>query len=107
MAVMTLEVLSGGNIGRGQKTVDTAGSAEAILAATGDVLWHSITILALTTNTGQVYVGGSGVSSTNNQGLDAGEAVTLTPHRGHEVNLSDIYLDVGTSTEGAEIWVAR
>ena len=106
MATMTLEVFSKGSLGRGQKTVDTAGTAEAILTS-GDTLWHSVTILALTTNAGQVFVGGSGVSSTNNQGLDSGEAVTLTPHRGHEVALDDIFMDVGTNGEGAEIWVAR
>ena len=73
------------------KTVTTAGSAVQLSTAT--IL--SITIKALAGNTGFIYVGGSGVSSSNGFELDAGDSVTLAIDEADE-----IWLDSSVSGEG-------
>lgn len=76
----------------GQKTVATAGTAEALAAST---TVKSVVIKALYSNTGTVYVGDSSVSSTTGIELAAGDSVAL------EIDdLSKIYLDVSVSGEG-------
>ena len=85
----------------GSKTVAAAGTAEA-LASSG--LYGSVVIVAKSANTGQVFVGGSDVASTTNAGLDAGDALSITPRPGHVIDLSDIYIDVGTSADGVDFY---
>jgi hypothetical protein len=91
-----------GNSGRfisGEKTVTSAGTAEAIEA---DDIVHAVTIIAKAANAGQVYVGGSDVASSTNDGLDAGDQLSLESAYG--IQLSDLYLDVGTSGEGVDFY---
>lgn len=87
-----VDIIPPGSVGSGKKTVTSAGTAEALAGSTSVL---SVTIRALGTNTGQVYVGNSGVDSTNGFQLDSGDTVSLDID-----DLSDVYIDVDTSTEG-------
>ena len=76
----------------GQKTVTTAGTAEALASSTAV---KSVVKKALYSNTGKVYVGNSSVGSGNGFELEPGDAV------GIEIDdLSKIYIDVEVSGEG-------
>ena len=86
----------------GEKTVTTAGTAEAIDSANRV---KTITIIAKTGNIGQVYVGGSDVASSTNDGLDAGE--TLSIEAANWMDLADIYLDVDTNGEGVDFYAVK
>lgn len=76
----------------GQKTVATAGTAEALAASTA-CKW--VIVKALTSNTGNVYVGNSSVSSSNGYILEPGEAISLDVD-----DLATVYIDVDTNGEG-------
>ena len=80
----------------------TAGTAVA-LSATQRV--KSLTIRAKAGNTGQVYVGGSDVSSTTNDGLDAGESVDFEAVGW--LDLADVYIDVDTNGEGVDFYAVK
>ena len=86
----------------GEKTVTTAGTAEA-LAASQRV--YSVLIIAKQANTGQVYVGGSDVDSDTNDGLDAGESITIQAR--NALDLADVYLDVDTDAEGVDFYAVK
>lgn len=60
----------------------------------------SITIKALATNTGLIYVGGSNVSSANGLQLAAGDAVSFDMS-----NTNAVYLDSSVNGEGVT-WLA-
>lgn len=93
-----------GNSGRllsSEKTVTAAGTAEAL----GSGLFKSVSIIAKTGNTGQVYVGGSDVDSDTNDGLDSGDALNLSDDRG--INLAEVYVDVDTSSEGVDFYAEK
>ena len=92
---------SNGQFLSGQLQVSTAGTAEAIVTS-GKVLWNWVKIVAQKTNTGQVYVGGSDVASTTNDGMDAKQELILFSQVGFD--LSDIYVDVDTNGEGIDIY---
>jgi len=77
----------------GRKTVTTPTSAEALAAS--QALVSDVTVKALATNTGIVYVGGSDVSSTKGFELAAGEWTVLIV-----ANLATVYLDVSVGGEG-------
>tara|TARA_Y100000310_G_scaffold181482_1_gene181436 strand:+ start:845 stop:1183 length:339 start_codon:yes stop_codon:yes gene_type:complete len=76
----------------GQNTVAAAGTAEALAGSTSIL---GVTIKALRTNTGNIYVGDSSVDSTNGFVLRRGSSVFLAFD-----NLADIYIDADTSGEG-------
>ncbi|MBK9272865.1 MAG: hypothetical protein IPM48_14875 [Saprospiraceae bacterium] len=82
----------------GQKTVSSAGTAEQLIATSTQV--ESVTIKALSGNTGSVYVGNNVVSSSNGFVLAAGEAISLDID-----DLSLVYIDVGTNDDGVS-WIA-
>lgn len=99
-----------GRIISGEQTVATAGTAVALLSGSGySVLYHSVTIVAKSGNTNQVYVGGSDVASTTNDGLDAGESITFAIRSADPnlLDLSDIYIDVDTNGEGVDFYATR
>jgi len=76
----------------GQKTVTAAGTAEA-LASTTSI--KSVTIQALRSNTGNIYVGDSSVDSTNGFVLSPGASVAT------EIDdLATIYIDADINGEG-------
>lgn len=76
----------------GQKNVTTAGTAE-VLASASNI--KSIAIKAKSTNTGNIFVGTSTVSSTTGYILTANETVTLDLD-----STSDIYINSSVSGEG-------
>jgi hypothetical protein len=76
----------------GQVNVTTAGTAVA-LGTTNDII--SVVIKAKSSNTGNIYVGGSNVSSSNGLILSAGDAVSLDIN-----NLSSVYIDSDVNGEG-------
>ena len=86
----------------GEKTVTAAGTAEAIAAANRV---KSIVIIAKAGNTGQVYLGGSDIASTTNDGLDAGE--TLSIEAVGWMDLANIYLDVDSNGEGVDFYAVK
>lgn len=76
----------------GHKTITTAGTQLALAAST---TVKSVSIKALSTNTGLAYIGNSTVSSTDGYELSAGEAIDLDVN-----NLASVYVDVSVNGEG-------
>lgn len=77
----------------GKKTVTTAGTDEVL--ASSQALISGVTVKALASNSGLVFVGPEGVASTTGFQLSAGEQVFI------EVgNLATVWLDVATNGEG-------
>ncbi len=87
----------------GEKTVATAGTAEALLGTSQRV--KSVVIIAKKGNTNQVYVGGPDVAATTNDGLDAGDSITVEAVGW--MDLADIYLDVDTNGEGIDFYSVK
>ncbi len=85
-----------------EKTVTSAGTAEALASARRV---RSVTIVAKTTNTGQVYVGGSDVGSTTNDGLNPGDELEIPAD--NWLDLADVYLDVDTNGEGVDFYAVK
>ena len=86
-----------------EKTVTTAGTAVA-LATSGHVSW--LLVLAKPGNTGQVYLGGSDVASTTNDGLPPGASIVL-PFEPLAAKLSDIYIDSDVNGEGVDFYAIK
>lgn len=86
----TGEIVSS-TIRSGKKTVTTAGTRVVL----GTTVAKSVTIRALATNTGLIYVGDVTVASTNGFQLSAGESVSLDIS-----TLSRIYIDSSVNGEG-------
>jgi len=84
----------------GSQAVASNGTAVAL----GSGLYNSVTVIAKTGNTGNVFVGGSDVASSTNEGLAAGAAIEISPSRGHVLDLADIYIDVGTNDDGVDFY---
>jgi hypothetical protein len=80
----------------GKKTVTTAGTAVHL----DDVDCKSVSIKALASNTGTIYVGGSDVDSTNGLELAAGESIDVAID-----NVSRFYIDASVDGEGVS-WLA-
>ena len=83
----------------GQKTIAAAGTQEAI-AASG--VCRSVTVKALATNTGNVFIGASTVSSADGFILSAGESVSLAIN-----SLATVYIDVAVNGEGVSYIAVR
>lgn len=79
-------------LGNGVKTVPTAGTAVQ-LASSNSI--KTITIRALSTNTGLIYVGTSLVSSSNGFELSPQETVSLDI-----ANISTIWIDASVNGNG-------
>jgi len=87
-------------LGSGEKTVTAAGTAELLATEPNEVI--SVTIKALTSNGGKIYVGENGVSSTDGLDLDAGNSVEFRvsdPEKEY-IELSDIFVDSAVNGEG-------
>ncbi len=76
-------------------TVTTAGTA---VQATSNAKQGYIFIRALSTNTGYIYVGDSGVTNANGWTLGPEEAISMSNN-----DLSEIYIDSSVNGEGVEI----
>lgn len=88
----SVSTVSPSGLGSGQKNVTTAGTAVALAATTTIV---SVTITALRTNTGFIYVGGSGVDSTNGLKLVRGASVSMDI-----TDIATVFIDSDTNGEG-------
>ena len=86
-----------------EKTVSTAGTSEPLSSTSQRV--KSLTLIAKAGNTGQVYVGGSDVSSTTNDGLAAGESLSIPAISW--LDLSNVYIDVDTNGEGIDFYAVK
>jgi len=82
----------------GQTNVTTAGTRVALGASTAIL---GVVIRAKLTNTGLIYVGDSGVTSSNGYILDRGSAVTVGVD-----NLADVSIDSSVSGEGVSYLAA-
>ena len=87
----------------GQKLVATAGAAEALVASTKRV--KRLQVIALSTNTKPVYLGGSNVASTTNGGLAASGSIRLEAEGW--MDLKDIYVDADLDGEGVDFYGVR
>lgn len=76
----------------GKKTVTTAGTRVVLASST---VAKSVTIKALTANTGTIYVGDSSVSASNGYALAAGDSVSLDI-----ANLTTVNIDSSVNGEG-------
>lgn len=86
------------------KTVTTAGTQLPITTTT--VLATSLVVQANPANTGIIYVGDSGVDSSEGLSLAAGASAGFTMDAGSEgklLNLNNFYLDSSVNGEGARI----
>ena len=81
----------------GKKTVTSAGTAEAV--ATGQMV-NEVLLIALSTNTGRLFYGGSDVDSSTQEGLAAGASITITSRKPFDIAL--LFIDVDTSGEGVD-----
>lgn len=98
-------VFGTGNLGTpsdldsGRKTVAVPGTAEPLVAATRACL--SVTIVALDTNTGYIYVGDSTVDNTKGR-LRRNGSVTI------EIDdLNKVYIDADIAAEGVSWFIAE
>lgn len=82
----------------GQNTVASAGTAEAI--GSSQAILSGVTVKALAGNAGVVYVGNSGVDSTNGLELSPGEQVFI-----EVANVATVYVDAATNDDGVS-WIA-
>lgn len=86
-----------------QKTVATAGTAVALSSASLRV--KSVTLVAKVTNTGKIYVGGSGVSSSVNGGLDPGDALEIPALSW--LDLKDLFVNSSVNGEGVDFYAVK
>ena len=86
-----------------EKTVASAGTAEALVGASQRVL--SLTVVAKTSNTGRVYIGGSDVTSSTNDGLEPGDVMTISAE--NWLDLNDIYIDADNDGEGVDFYSVK
>lgn len=86
-----------------EKAVSTAGTAEAIAAASQRV--KSLTVIAKAGNTGQVYLGGADVASATNDGLGPGDSLLIPAV--NWLDLNDVYVDVDTNGEGVDYYAVK
>lgn len=81
------------SIANGYKDVATAGASVPIVATSTTCI--NILMQAKTNNTGNIYVGGSSVSSSNGICLYPGESLSINID-----NLDEIYIDSSVSGDG-------
>ena len=86
-----------------EKTVASAGTAEALVAASRRV--KSVTVMAKRSNTGAVFLGGADVAATTNDGIEAGDSLILEPVEW--LDLVDVYIDVDVSGEGVDFYAVK
>lgn len=83
----------GSDIGSGQETVAVAGTCVQLSEESLSIL--SVTVKALATNGGNIYVGDETVDATSGFVLAAGESVSMDVD-----DLSDVYIDADVNGEG-------
>ena len=97
MGASSVNVASASTVGMGATSVPTAGTAVRLPAQ----VILGVTVRAMITNTGTIYVGGSGVTSTNGFPLVAGESINLDV-----ANLNAIYINASVNNDSIRyVWV--
>ena len=86
------------SIASGTKTVTTAGTRVALVAAQS--IAEGVVIVARIANTGAVFVGDVTVASTTNEGLQPGDQITIPG----PINLETIYIDAATSGDKVDYY---
>ncbi len=86
----------------GEKTVTTAGTAVALHSSRRV---KALTVIAKSSNTGRVYVGGADVSSATNEGLGPGETISFEAVTW--LDLADIYIDADNNGEGVDFYAVK
>ena len=86
----------------GSKTVTTAGTAVALVAAS--TLRTMLYVRAKATNTGDVYLGDSAVDKTTSQQivLNASQEITIEAPAGYCLDINEFYIDADTDGEGVD-----
>ena len=88
-----MNYLVANTIKSGNKTIATAGTPLALLTSDAKAVW--VIVQAVSTNTGDVWVGGSDVLASTKTGirLTAGSSTPMLPI----TNVAKIYADVATN----------
>jgi len=86
----------------GSKTVTTAGTAVALVAAS--TLRTMLYVRAKSTNTGDIYLGDSAVDKTTSQQivLDASQEITIEAPAGYCLDINEFYIDASVNGEGVD-----
>ena len=92
-----------GDLLSGSKAVTSAGTAVALAS---DGLYGSLMVRAKYANTGNIFIGGSDVASSTNEGLAAGDSILINPRPGKAIQLTDIYIDSAVSGEGVDFYAS-
>jgi hypothetical protein len=87
-----LRLIPGTGVVNGQTLVAIPGAAEVLAAAQAII---SVTIIALPTNTGLIYVGNAGVNAANGTPRNAEQSITLDVD-----SLDDVWIDAAVGGEG-------
>ena len=85
-----------------EKTVTSAGTAEAL--ATSQRV-RSLTLVAKQGNSGRIYVGGSDVDSSTNDGLGPGDSLEVPAE--NWIDLADVYIDADNDGEGVDFYAVK
>ena len=96
--IRTKELLEGFNFITGQATVPTPGTPMEVIST---VKTYLIILRAHVTNTGNIYVGGKGVNTTNGFILGAGEALSIQIDNTKKT----IWINADVTGEGVS-WIA-
>jgi len=82
----------------GHKDIATAGTAEALVGASVNVV--SVEIQAKSGNTGLIYVGDSGVDNTEGVELNPGDVFSISIPSGTVLDAATIYCDTSVNGDG-------
>ncbi len=85
-----------------EKTVTTNGTAEPLLVE-AETRVTSLVIIAKAANTNKVYVNDYSVDNTVNDGLAAGDSLSMSVDEGW-LDLAHIFIDVDTNGEGVDFY---
>jgi len=87
-----------------QTTTVTVTNAGTRVQVSTTPVWATLVILqADPNNTGQIYVGGSNVSSSNGIVLQPLDGLTITPAQGRRVDLREIWVDASTNNQSVRV----
>ena len=98
---MAISKFAGGFV---TQATGTAGTATSMSATGNDnAVCYSVSIVAKRGNLGTVWIGGSGVATAVNNGMEAGDVVNWFFDRRY-INLSEMYFITDTTGEGVDIY---
>lgn len=87
------KIITGGEVLTGQTSIVTTGTAVQLSSDTSEIK-NGVIVQALSGNTNSIYIGGSGVTTSNGFELQAGQAASLAINK-----LSSVYIN-GTAGNG-------